>query len=391
MTYKGREIFRCPKCSHRQTNPEECEVCGLLFGKFERLQERKQERKQERMTNQSEPGTQGPGLGSRLVAACSLVLVTASLTYYFIGGNQQHKEVQSAPPPVGDVAAKGAPSPPPQAAAPAPQQAVRAADSAVLRGNPIEYAKNGTVSIETPWVKGSGFFVTDTSIVTNKHVVAPDRSQLDEIRHKVATGRTLITLEQEKIADLRRRLRQMEDGPSRRQLIIFIQESEKGLAKILPVQEGEEVKLQEMERPVSTSDIKIFLADGSEHTAQSSQVSAERDLALLKIYSGKATVLQRPPLNNRLQQGDKVYAIGNPAGLRNTVTSGIFSGYRQLKDTNEVYIQTDTPINPGNSGGPLIDERGHVIGITTIKLTQSEGLGFAIPIQTVFEEFSLSQ
>ena len=56
-----------------------------------------------------------------------------------------------------------------------------------------------------------------------------------------------------------------------------------------------------------------------------------------------------------------------------------------------MYIQTDTPINPGNSGGPLIDERGLVIGVNTIKLTQSEGLGFAIPIQTVFEEFSLSQ
>ncbi len=387
MTYKVREIIRCPKCSHQQTNQDECEVCGLLFGKFELLQERKQER----MTDQSEPKPQSIALGSRLGAACILVLVTASLTYYFMGGNKQNREVRSVPPSMSDVAAKGAPSPPPQAVAPALPQAARAADSAVMRGNPIEYARNGTVSIETPWVKGSGFFVTDTSIVTNKHVVAPDRSQLDEIRHKVETGRKLITLEQEKIADLRRRLRQMEDGPSRRQLIIFIQESEKGLAKILPVQEGEEVKLKEMERPVSTSDIKIFLADGSEHTAQSSQVSSERDLALLKIYSGKATVLQRAPQNKILQQGDKVYAIGNPAGLRNTVTSGIFSGYRQLKDTKDVYIQTDTPINPGNSGGPLIDERGHVIGVNTIKLTQTEGLGFAIPIQTVFEEFSLSQ
>jgi S1-C subfamily serine protease len=289
------------------------------------------------------------------------------------------------------VAAKVAPSPPHQEEALKPQQAVQSVGSVVIRGNPIEYAKNGTVSIETPWVKGSGFFVTDTSIVTNKHVVAPDRSQLDEIRHKVETGRKLITLEQEKMADLRRRLRQMEDGPSRRQLIIFIQESEKELAKILPVQEQEEAKLKEMERPVSITEIKIIMADGSEHSVQSSQVSSERDLALLKVYSAKPTVLLRAPLNKILHQGEKVYAIGNPAGLRNTVTSGIFSGYRQLKDTNEVYIQTDTPINPGNSGGPLIDERGLVIGVNTIKLTKSEGLGFAIPIQTVFEEFSLSQ
>ncbi len=389
MAKKAPVIISCPKCFHQQASHEECEACGLLFGKFERLQERKQEQ----LTDHKDPKPQSisMGLGSRLASACILVLVTAALTYYFAGGNKQNIVAKPVSPSIGDVAEKKTPSLPPQAVPPSTQQAVRAADSAVNRGNPIENARNGTVSIETPWVKGSGFFITETAIVTNKHVVAPDRSQLDEMRHKVETGRKLINLEQEKIADMRRRLRQMEDGPSRRQLIIIIQESEKGLAKILPVQEGEEARLKEKERPVSTSDIKIIMADGSEHTIQSSQVSSERDLALLKVYSAKPTVLQRVPKNKMLHQGDKVYAIGNPAGLRNTVTSGIFSGYRQLKDTNEVYIQTDTPINPGNSGGPLIDERGLVIGVNTIKLTQSEGLGFAIPIQTVFEEFSLSQ
>ncbi len=387
MSQKTRQIIRCPKCSYQQTSHEECEACGLLFGKFERLQERKHEQ----LTEHNDSKPQGIGLGLRLVSACILVLVTAVLTYYFTGGNKQNIVAKPVSPSIGDVAEKTTPSLPPQATSPSPQQAVRASDSTVIRGNPIENARNGTVSIETPWVKGSGFFVTDTAIVTNKHVVAPDRSQLDEIRHKVETGRKLINLEQEKIADMRRRLRQMEDGPSRRQLIIIIQESEKGLAKILPVQEGEEARLMEKERPVSTSDIKIIMADGSEHAIQSYQVSSERDLALLKIYSAKPIVLHRVPKNKILHQGDKVYAIGNPAGLRNTVTSGIFSGYRQLKDTNEVYIQTDTPINPGNSGGPLIDESGFVIGVNTIKLTQSEGLGFAIPVQTVFDEFSLSQ
>jgi serine protease Do len=387
MTKKAREIFRCPKCFHQQANPEECEACGLLFGKFERLQQRKQEQ----VMDQSEPKPQGIGLGSRLVSAFILVLVTASMTYYFVGGNKHNKADVAVPSAKDHIADKGTPSPPPQAEAKNPQKALQPAGSAEIRGNPIESAKNGTVSIETPWVKGSGFFVTETSIVTNKHVVAPDRSQLDEIRYKVETGRKLITLEQEKVADLRRRLRQLEDGPSRRQLIIFIQESEKELAKILPVQEGEEAKLKEMERPVSITEIKIIMADGSEHSVQSSQVSSERDLALLKVYSAKPTVLQRATKNKIMNQGEKVYAIGNPAGLRNTVTSGIFSGYRQLKDTNDVYIQTDAPINPGNSGGPLIDERGLVIGVNTVKLTKSEGIGFAIPIQTVFEEFSLSQ
>ena len=384
MTEKIHKMIRCPKCAHQQANLEECEACGLLFAKFERIQDRKQEQG----PKQGELGPKASGSRLQLIAALVLVAVTASMTYYFISGNRQEKTTNLPPVVTGDTA-KETKEPPSQAAATLSQQAVNAAP-AMKRGNPVEYAKNGTVAIETPWGKGSGFFITDTSIVTNKHVVAPDRSQLDEIRHKVETGRKLITLEQEKIADYRRRANQMEDGPSRRQLIIIIQESEKELVKVLPLQEGEETKLKEMERPVATSEIKIFLADGSEHSAQSSQISSERDLALLKVYSAKATFLQAAPKNKIMHQGDRVYTIGNPVGLRNTVTSGIFSGYRQFKENNEVYLQTDAPINPGNSGGPLIDERGFVHGVNTMIIQNTQGLGFAIPIQTVFEEFSLN-
>jgi len=352
-------MIRCPKCAHQQANLEECEACGLLFAKFERIQDRKQEQE----PKQGELGSKGSGSRSQLIAALVLVAVIASMTYYFISGNRQEKTTNLPPVVTGDIA-KETKEPPSQAAATLSQQAANAAPA--MKGNPVEYAKNGTVAIETPWGKGSGFFITDTSIVTNKHVVAPNRSQLDEIRHKVETGRKLITLEQEKIADYRRRANQMEDGPSRRQLIIIIQESEKELVKVLPLQEGEETKLKEMERPVATSEIKIFLADGSEHSAQSSQISSERDLALLKVYSAKATFLQAAPKNRIMHQGDRVYTIGNPVGLRNTVTSGIFSGYRQFKENNEVYLQTDAPINPGNSGGPLIDEHGFVHGVNTM-------------------------
>ena len=78
-----------------------------------------------------------------------------------------------------------------------------------------------------------------------------------------------------------------------------------------------------------------------------------------------------------------MYAIGNPAKLRNTVTSGIFSGFAGS------FIQTNAQINPGNSGGPLIDPAGRVLGVNTKKKVGSaiEGLGFAIPIDTVLQEF----
>jgi S1-C subfamily serine protease len=70
------------------------------------------------------------------------------------------------------------------------------------------------------------------------------------------------------------------------------------------------------------------------------------------------------------------------------VTRGVFSGYRKNINNGEEYLQTDAAINPGNSGGPLIDSHGNVLGVNTMILNNTEGIGFAIPIQTVYREFA---
>src|SRR6202049_2949661 len=113
----------------------------------------------------------------------------------------------------------------------------------------------------------------------------------------------------------------------------------------------------------------------------------QSDLALLKI---EATRLPTATLRGdvRVHQGELVFAIGTPEGLRNTVTMGVVSSLaRQLEPDNPmVYIQTDAALNPGNSGGPLVDIDGNVIGINTLMLSEgggSEGLGFAIPAAIV--------
>src|SRR5216684_5025438 len=113
----------------------------------------------------------------------------------------------------------------------------------------------------------------------------------------------------------------------------------------------------------------------------------QSDLALLKV---EATHLPTVPLRNdvRVRQGELVFAIGSPEGLRNTVTMGVVSSLaRQLDPDNPmVYIQTDAALNPGNSGGPLVDIDGNVVGINTLMLSEgggSEGLGFAIPAAIV--------
>src|SRR6266478_4963882 len=113
----------------------------------------------------------------------------------------------------------------------------------------------------------------------------------------------------------------------------------------------------------------------------------QSDLALLKI---DAMHLPAVALRSDVQvrQGELVFAIGSPEGLRNTVTMGVVSSLaRQLDpDSPMAYIQTDAALNPGNSGGPLVDIDGNVIGLNTLILSQgggSEGLGFAIPAAIV--------
>ena len=108
------------------------------------------------------------------------------------------------------------------------------------------------------------------------------------------------------------------------------------------------------------------------------------DLALLQIEDKGAPKFKSVVLgsSDALNVGDGVFAIGSPLGLERTVTQGILSTKtRQLE--GELYLQTSTQINPGNSGGPLFNLAGEVVGVTNMKITFGEGLGFAIPVELV--------
>ena len=104
------------------------------------------------------------------------------------------------------------------------------------------------------------------------------------------------------------------------------------------------------------------------------------DLALLQIPAQKDLVFKPVFLagDEDLQEGEEVFAIGNPLGLERSVSQGII-GTKNRNFKGQVYIQTTAEINPGNSGGPLFNARGEVIGVTNMKLLFAEGLGFAIP------------
>lgn len=124
--------------------------------------------------------------------------------------------------------------------------------------------------------------------------------------------------------------------------------------------------------------------DGVEIVALNSFV----DLALVRVRvpAQDELKLRSVPLGNQreVNVGDSVFAIGNPLGLERSVSQGIIST-RNRNFEGLVYLQTDAAINPGNSGGPLLNLRGEVIGVTNMKATQGDNVGFAIPITYVKE------
>jgi len=108
------------------------------------------------------------------------------------------------------------------------------------------------------------------------------------------------------------------------------------------------------------------------------------DLALLKIEDKDAPKFKYVLLgsSDAVAVGERVFAVGSPLGLERTVTEGILST-KTREMQGELYLQTTAQINPGNSGGPLFNLSGEVVGITNMKITFGEGLGFAIPIESV--------
>ena len=137
--------------------------------------------------------------------------------------------------------------------------------------------------------------------------------------------------------------------------------------------------------------IVVMLSDGKEVSAKVINYDAAADVAVIKLDANtKVPGVAEFGDSDMLEVGESVVAIGNPLGKEflGSVTAGVVSAInRQVSIENKdlKFIQTDAAINPGNSGGPLVNSKGQVIGINTAKIGQEgvEGLGFAIPINTV--------
>jgi len=139
-------------------------------------------------------------------------------------------------------------------------------------------------------------------------------------------------------------------------------------------------------------DISVRFASGEVARTELIGVAPNYDLAVLRIRSARKLP---PPValgsSSELKVGQSAFAIGNPFGLDQSLTSGIISALKRRLPTSsgrEItnVIQTDTAINPGNSGGPLLDSAGRLIGVNTAIISpsgSSAGIGFAVPVDIV--------
>lgn len=140
------------------------------------------------------------------------------------------------------------------------------------------------------------------------------------------------------------------------------------------------------------SNCYITIENGKIYNGTVMWADSDLDLAIVKIAAKGLTPIKIGD-SAQVQVAEAVYAVGNPIGFefQKTVTSGIISAVDRtikIEEENKLsymedLIQTDASINEGNSGGPLVNVNGEMIGITTIKIASVEGIGFAVPINTI--------
>lgn len=160
---------------------------------------------------------------------------------------------------------------------------------------------------------------------------------------------------------------------------------------------GQNVILTNYHVVQDTTSLSVTFSDGHGFDASVLGTDPYSDLAVVSVNGAPISEFKPVTIvsSSSLEVGETVVAIGNPYGLVGSLTTGVVSatGRTIQEDTAGGYsianiIQTSTPINPGNSGGPLLNAVGSVVGITTAIVSESQGLGFAIPSDTILREIS---
>ncbi len=136
-----------------------------------------------------------------------------------------------------------------------------------------------------------------------------------------------------------------------------------------------------------SSQISVLSYSGNEYKATVLGTNENEDIAVLVVENGDFPCLTVADIS-AMKTGDDIYAIGAPKGMAYTLTKGTVSA-KERTIRNNSYIQIDAAINEGNSGGPLLNDNGQVLGMNTLKVSDGEGIGLAIPINRICDYLQL--
>jgi len=382
--------MKCPKCgSFNDDGALQCGGCGIYFDKFKKIQERKKSKPA--ITNKLNR-TERTSSFSPVLKLGVVAILSGGIVFFLMSSDQLKKddsELASSNSSILEFVST---------------DNVKVAEKTGIIANiekdymprtPIEEVRNATVFIETQWdTLGSGFFISSScKVVTNKHVITfnidnvlADLDINPVIRERADKEREIINAALREL-QLKWDKRSQNDTSSyfygrasdnitdeRRRLVEKFHSSHERVKKQY-IQE-----MKDLERSVQNTSFHVTLIDGSEFDVYKVDRYGEYDLATFQLPGKNCPYISTAPSDD-LIQGEQLFTVGSPSGLTYTVTSGVFSGYREMEDG--LYLQTDAPINPGNSGGPLVTKSGKVVGINTMILLGTEGIGFAIPIEKV--------
>ena len=378
----------CPKCGHQQADTIKCASCGIYFAKFAEQQSRLASRPREGM--QHAPPEAGFGWGAITLTA----IVSVVLVWGLMRGRTPAGAATTGPArPAAELTPHGPQAPAPSAMASSARE-LSGLEAQLARTfparNAIESARNATVFIKTGWGMGSGFIIDgDCHVITNRHVVETDGARVastvvdtPEMRWRIESA------EQQLRANIAQQLQlrnALQGQPGTNLQLLEIDERIQAMrAELADLPGRVRGAISDKVEGSGRSGFTVILVDGTEYRSLHAHYAEGRDLAMFQLPADHCPHLE-PGDSSGLAQGERLYTIGNPSGLAYSVTSGIFSGDRGAGQQR--MLQTDAPINPGNSGGPLVRENGQVIGINTLVLRGAQGIGFAIPIEAIYQDF----
>ena len=273
-------------------------------------------------------------------------------------------------------------------------------------------ASLSVVTVQTSTGSGSGFFVTaDGYIITNRHVIRPattnqwkeTESKLEDYEQRLADFKADIDDDEERLNENQRTIDEnreyMESSRAsdseRKRYERYVKRYRKNkrrhdanVAQYKKLEREYREKKSNFGFNSSMSNFSkkftIILKSGKKLKARLVKISKDHDLALLKLDNYSTPFLT---LSNQKypRQGTRVFAIGSPLGITDSLTAGI------ITKSSRDHLFTDTQILPGNSGGPLIDADGKVLGVNTAVVAQNrnaDGLGVAIYVSRIRSEFA---